>query len=285
MKRWRLIVVVCLVTLQSIASPYRRNEHNYFVIEAGVGYQALLTSSSEISPSGGAAAQLGIGYRYAKHTFLFHLGLEGQFGYITNRLNAISDSTIIEQEGLSITRKGEMNQRFEAYRMANIALPLAAGCDFGPFYFLAGLKPALSIWGDGKAEAHVQSWSEYYGVLPGTQSNIFVQSNGGAYESMKWNFQLLAHIELGGPIRLPNQTKKSPVQLKWGIWADCGILNTYSPNQNQESVPMQAPYTDATVRPTIKYNADITSRPLAVGAKITLLLGLKQRKTCMCLRN
>lgn len=283
MKRWGLIILVCAVSMQVAASAYRRELTNFFAVEVGAGYQALLTSSNIVKPGEGAAVNLGVGYRYANRMLLLHIGLEGQFGYMTGRLGDWQDSTIIDQSGLRLTRVGQMYQRREAYRMANLAIPVEAGCDFGPVYFLAGIKPAIAVWGDARAEAHVNSWSEYHGVLPGTQDNIFVQSNAGAYEPMKWKLQLLAHLEVGGPIRLPNQTSQSALRLKWSIWADCGILNAYSPDQQKETATMEAPYLDATVLPTVKYNANINSRPLAVGAKITLLIGLRQRKTCVCL--
>ena len=283
MKRWGLVILVVVVALQCMAKTYSRELKNFFYVEAGAGYEALLTTGNELKPKEGAAAQLGMGYRYANRMLLLQVGLEGQFGYMTNRANDFQDSTIMEQEGLEITRHGEMYQRREQYRTANLAIPIAAGCDFGPVYFLAGIKPALSVWGDAKAEAHVQAWSEYYGILPGTQTNIYVQSNGGAFEQLKWNVQLYAHLEVGGPIRLPNENWQNPLRLKWSIWADCGILNAYSPAQKQASASMQAPYTDATVYPTVKYNSDITSRQLAVGAKLTLLIGMRQQKTCVCL--
>lgn len=283
MKRWGLVIVVVVMALHVAAKPYSRELHNFFVVEAGAGYEALLTSDSQIKPAGGAAALLGIGYRYANNMFLFQVGVEGQYGYMTNRLSAFRDSTVMEESGLQITRFGEMNQRRDVYRTANMAIPVEAGCDFGPIYFLVGLKPALSVWGNARAEAHVQAWSDYYGVLPGSQTNVFVQSNGGAYEQMKWNLQLYAHLEVGGPIRLPNENWQNPLRLKWSIWADCGILNAYSPAQKQASASMQAPYTDATIYPTVKYNSDITSRQLAVGAKLTLLIGMRQQKTCVCL--
>ena len=283
MKRWGLMILVAALALQGMAKPYSRELKNFFYVEVGAGYEALLTSGNELKPGEGAAAQLGIGYRYANHMLLLQVGLEGQFGYMTNRANSFQDSTRMEEEGLEIIRYGEMNQRREIYRTANLAIPVAAGCDFGPIYFLAGLKPAMSVWGDAKAEAHVQGWSEYYGVLPGTQTNVYVQSNGGAEEQMKWKMQLYAHLEVGGPIRLPNESWQNPLRLKWSIWADCGILNAYSPTQNQTTATMQAPYTDATIYPTVKYNSDITSRQLAVGAKLTLLIGMRPQKTCVCL--
>lgn len=283
MKRWGLVIVVVVMALHVAAKPYSRELHNFFVVEAGAGYEALLTSDSQIKPAGGAAALLGIGYRYANNMFLFQVGVEGQYGYMTNRLSAFRDSTVMEESGLQITRFGEMNQRRDVYRTANMAIPVEAGCDFGPIYFLVGLKPALSVWGNARAEAHVQAWSDYYGVLPGSQTNVFVQSNGGAYEQMKWNLQLYAHLEVGGPIRLQNQNPQSALRLQWSIWADCGILNAYSPDQRQQTAAMQAPYTDATIWPAVKYNSDITSRQLAVGAKLTLLVGFRPQKTCVCL--
>lgn len=283
MRRWGLVIVVMAVALQVVARPYSREPKDFFVVEVGAGYGALLTSGSEIKPAEGAAVSLGIGYRYARNMLLVHVGLEGQYGYMTNRVNGLTDSTRMEQEGLEIVRHGEMYQRREAYRMVNMALPIAVGCDFGPIYFLAGLKPALSVWGEARAQAHVQAWSEYYGVLPGTHTDIFAQSNGGAYEEMKWNAQIYGHLEIGGPIPLPKENWQNPIRLKWGIWADCGILKAYSPTQNQETASMQAPYTEATVLPTVKYNSDITSRQLAVGAKLTLLVGFRPQKTCVCL--
>lgn len=283
MKRWGVVIVVVAMALQVAAKPYSRELHHFMAVEVGAGYEALLTSGNELKPKGGAAAQLGIGYRYANHMFLFQVGVEGQYGYMTHSLNFFRDSTRIEESGLQIIRYGEMNQRREVYRTANMAIPVEAGCDFGPIYFLAGIKPALSVWGDALAEAHVQGWSDYYGVLPGSQTNVFVQSSGGAREKMKWNTQLYAHLEVGGPIRLPNQTPQSALRLQWSVWADCGILNAYSPERDQKTATMQAPYTDATIWPTVKYNSNITSRQLAVGAKLTLLVGFRPQKTCVCL--
>lgn len=283
MKRGLIIILVLATTMSVVATPYRRNLRDFFAVEVGAGYQALLTTGNELKPGEGAAVNLGLGYRYVNRLLVIHVGLEGQFGYMTNRANAFSDSTRMMQNGLEIMRYGVMNQRREAYRMANLALPVAAGCDFGPFYFLAGLKPAIAVWGDAKAEAHVQAWSDYYGVLPGSQTDILVQSNGGAYEQLKWRVQLLAHLEIGGPINLPDKNNQSLLRLKWGIWADCGILNAYRPGQNQPAATMQAPYTDATLMPTVKCNSDITSRTLAVGAKLTLLVGFRPHKTCVCL--
>ena len=158
MRRWGLVIVVMAVALQVVARPYSRDPKDFFVVEVGAGYGALLTSGSEIKPAEGAAVSLGIGYRYARNMLLVHVGLEGQYGYMTNRVNGIKDSTRMEQEGLEIVRHGEMYQRREAYRMVNMALPIAVGCDFGPIYFLAGLKPALSVWGETRAQAHVQAW-------------------------------------------------------------------------------------------------------------------------------
>ena len=284
MKRWGWLIVVLAVSLQGVAKPYSREPKDYFLVEVGAGYQALLTSGDELKPGEGAAARLGIGYRYATNGLLLQAGVEGQFGYMTNRLGSFNDSAMMDMSGLKVTRWGEMNQRREKYRTVDLAVPVLAGYDFGPLYFLAGVKPSFSFWGDAYAEAHVQAWSEYYGVLPGTQTNIFVQSEDGTREEMKWNIQLYAHLELGGPIKLPNQNRTSPLKLRWSVWADCGILNAYSPDRQQETAVMEAPYTEATVCPTVKYNSDITSRQLAVGAKLTLLVGFRAQKSCMCLR-
>ena len=114
MKRWGLIILVCAVSMQVAASAYRREMTNFFAVEVGAGYQALLTSSNTVKPGEGAAVNLGVGYRYANRMLLLHIGLEGQFGYMTGRLGDWQDSTIMDQSGLRLTRVGQMYQRREA---------------------------------------------------------------------------------------------------------------------------------------------------------------------------
>ena len=65
MKRWGWLIVVLAVSLQGVAKPYSREPKDYFLVEVGAGYQALLTSGDELKPGEGAAARLPICYQWA----------------------------------------------------------------------------------------------------------------------------------------------------------------------------------------------------------------------------
>ncbi|MBQ2540298.1 MAG: hypothetical protein II551_01465 [Paludibacteraceae bacterium] len=278
-----IISVLLIFSVAGHAGNYRDKDEHYVTLDGGVGYHTLLTTGDLIDKNYGLGMRIGVGYRYQWDVLLLHIGIEGQYGYTYCNLGSVRDSAAYDFGGLQGTRIGEVNQRHDVYRMANVGLPLLVGAGFGPIYLLTGVKPSLNLWGSAKSEAHLSTWVDYYGPVPGTTDDRFLQSSEGKSESMQWNWQLYAHLELGARFRLPRPsgTEGPRMAVAWAVWADYGIFNAYTASEPLEAVSMEDPYKSATIRPALKGATDIQSHPLTVGVKMTLLFNVGKDKSCV----
>lgn len=231
MRRQFSILLFIGISMWSYAAGHRPAEQGSVVIDMSLGYQALLTSDPSAHNNIGTGARVGVGYRYRYSALLLQAGVEGQYGYMTHSLDTHNDTIAWPVNGLNSSKIISLNQRTNIYRQASVAVPLLVGAEMGSAYVLAGVKPAVSVWGSAQSMAHRTSWLDYYGQIDGTTEDELVRANLETTEPMAWQWQVYAHAELGWQFstsRWHGSYARSSWEGAWALWADYGLLGQHT---------------------------------------------------------
>lgn len=127
------------------------------------GYSALFqninsqTTDFAAKTLGGVGGGFGLGYQLRYEHFLFNTGLELEIYNSASRITSPDAETLIRQYGMtpypSMTYQYEFSNFIDKQQAGYVQLPLLFGGEWGRYYFLAGPKIGMGVWGTSAQKA------------------------------------------------------------------------------------------------------------------------------------
>ena len=225
----------------------------------GSGQTELLTKSN------GIGSGIGFGYRYAYNHLLIDIGLGCDFRYRANQVADILnvEQPAVDEEGYDYMGLHTWSTRKNIWQNVGLNLPVMVGGEWSSVYFLVGAKLNVNVWGrtQEKGEYSLSAdYDRYMDPFSGMSNHGYVTDEPYACapiaQSMSWDVRACAEVGycFSGAQSYSNRRSASP-RYYLGAYAEYGIaLNNKT------------------------YNS------LEVGAKLTILLPIKAKEACMCLR-
>ena len=244
----RCYLIVCFVLCAALASAYTRltpETYHFISLHGDLGYSALLHTIQGKKPSAGMNANFGVDYRLYHNDFLFSIGVEGMYELNFNLIDQLDFAIPMrDTEGDLFNMHVHVNAPRDMARMVNINLPVLFGGEWKRFYFMVGPKVSLNLYGSTSSDALVTTYGEYeryYDDFYDMPNHQFAsdQPMGSGTLPLRWNLNLMAHLEVGGRIGHMYRYKAfhihpDKVRMYLAAYADFGILNLRS---SQGGVP------------------------------------------------
>ena len=230
-----------MIAWSALAGAYTRltpDTYHFVSLHGDAGYSALLHTISGQKPSAGMNTNIGLDYRLYHNTFLFSIGVEGMYELNANRMDDHDEAIpMIDTEGQYFNMHVHVDKSRDLAHMVNLNIPILFGGEWKRFYFMVGPKLSLNMYGSTSSNAEITTYGEYeryyddFYEMPNHQfaSN---QKMGSAQLPLKWNFNILAHVEIGGRVGhmfKHKQFRLNPdkVRMYLAAYADFGILNLH----------------------------------------------------------
>lgn len=292
----RKIVCIVCVSLSCLCAsaftPLSPETLHFISLHGDLGYSALLHTIAGQPPAAGLNANIGADYRLYHNNFLFSIGIEGMYDLNANRLDEHDEVLLMrDTEGDIFNMHVHVDKSRDLAHMVNLNIPLLVGGEWGRFYFLVGPKVSLNLYGSTSSVAQITTYGEYdryYDDFYDMPNHQFVtgQHMGSATMPMKWNFNIMAHAEIGGRINHMYKHKQfrlhpDKVRMYLAVYADFGVLNLHASSggaplfdyrETDQGVQF---YIQPLMMSSIADNA--TFRNLNVGIKYTVAFELPQK--------
>jgi len=303
MKRllYSVLLVLCgAVWSAQAASRLFPDEHHFVSLWGNVGYPYLITNTDLLKPSISVAPAIGAGYRYYRNGFILQAGIEGEFEYITNRVNN-NDFTfeMVDTEGDDFIMHAMVDKCKDVIQLFNCYVPVYVGYEYRRFYFLAGAKVGINLYGSTSTSSLISTKAEYeryMGWLENMpnhdlQNDVLVKSD--TYKLMVTSPSVVGHLEIGGRLGSFSLEKgadvpKSKYRFYISAYADYGILNMHQNDSRGDGITYKQPAGEAiqfSVLPSMLSNQmlDKQVHPLTIGVKFTCLFEFPGKQICvMC---
>ena len=201
----------------------------------------MLHNVDGLRPSAGLNANLGVDYRLFHNNFLFSIGVENMYDFNANLLDELDFVIPMrDTEGDLFDMHVHVDKSRDLTHMLNLNIPLLVGGEWGRFYFMVGPKVSLNMYGSTSSKAQITTYGEYdsyYDDFYDMPNHQFAsgQYMGSAVMPVKWNFNIMAHLEMGGRIGHMfkyKQFRLNPdmVRMYLAAYADFGLLNLHTGN-------------------------------------------------------
>lgn len=215
---------------------------HFVALHGDAGYSSLLHSMKGRTPAMGINANIGIDYRLQYNHFLFSVGAEGMYQLNANHIGQLTETIRMrDTEGEQFDMHVRVDKSQDLTHMANANIPILFGGEWNRFYFLVGPKVSVNLYGATSSTAQVTTYGEYeryYEDFYDMENHQFVsgQPMASALLPMKWNFNIMAHLELGGRIGHMFRHKQFRLnpdknRLYLAGFVDFGLLNIHN-NKN-----------------------------------------------------
>lgn len=218
-----------------------------------------------ITQSNGFAPALGVGYRLAHNHFRLDVGLGAEY---RQRYNSPIDltnvyETGVDEQGFEYMGHHGWTNRTCVMRHVGVNVPVMAGGEWGRFYFLAGVKAAVDMWGTNIEQGNYSleaDYERYMDPFNSMENHGFVTEKPYACDpvaqAMTWNLRACAEVGycLAGAEQV--RGRKSPTRWYIGLFGEYGVIGSAEA------------YT-----------------PLLVGARLTMLLPMPEPRICKCWGN
>lgn len=235
-----MLVCVCAHAF----TPLSPEEHHFVSVHADAGYSALLHTIAGQQPATGMNTNIGVDYRLYHNALLFSAGVEGMYELNANTLKAVDMYLPMrDTEGEVFNMHVLMDKSSDMSHMVNVNIPVLIGGEWNRFYFLVGPKIALNLYGSTSSNAVYTTYGEYqkyyddFYDMPNHQFETNRRIESGLID-MRWNFNILAHAEIGGRIGHMYEHKvfhlhPERVRMYLAAYMDFGMLNLHSANKTE----------------------------------------------------
>ena len=211
---------------------------HFFSLHGDAGYSALLHTIEGQKPSAGVNAMIGFDYRLYHNNFIFSIGAEGMYELNINHMDDRDEAIPMrDTEGDIFKMHVHVDKSLDLAHMANVNVPVLFGGEWGRVYFMVGPKVSLNLYGMTTSSAQITTYGEYdkyYDDFYDMVNHQFVsdQYMSSAKMPMKWNFNIMAHAEVGGRIGhmfKHQQFRINPDKIRMFLAAfvDFGLLNLH----------------------------------------------------------
>lgn len=237
----RYLFIVCMVGWAALASahtPLTPETYHFLQVHGDAGYSALLHTVPGMKPSAGMNGMLGFDYRLYHNNFLFSIGVEGMYELNVNSMDEMDVVIPMRDTELQLFNMHvHVDKSQDLAHAVNLNIPLLFGGEWGRFYFMAGPKVSLNMWGITSSKAEVTTYGEYdeyYDDFYDMPNHQFAsdQYMGSATKPLKLNFNVMAHVEIGGRVGHMFKYKQfrlnpDKVRMYLAGYADFGLFNLH----------------------------------------------------------
>ena len=237
----RYLLIVCMVvwsTLLGAHTPLTPETYHFLQLHGDAGYSALLHTVPGMKPSAGVNGNLGFDYRLFHNNFVFTIGVEGMYELNINSMDELDvQIPMRDTEGQLFDMHVHVDKSRDLAQAVNLNIPVLFGGEWGRFYFLLGPKISINMWGITSSQAEVTTYGaydEYYDDFYDMPNHQFAsdQYMGSAVKPLKWNFNVMAHAEIGGRIGhmfKHKQFRLNPdkVRMYLGAYVDFGLFDVH----------------------------------------------------------
>lgn len=237
----RYFIIVCALVWSMGMSAFTAltpETYHFVSLHGDAGYSALLHTVSGMRPSAGVNTNLGVDYRLFHNNFIFSAGLEGMYELNINSMDELDvEIPMLDTEGQLFDMHVHVDKSRDLAHMLNLNIPLLFGGEWGRFYFMVGPKISLNLYGAASSRAEVTTYGEYdkyYDDFYDMPNHQFAsdQYMGSATLPMKWNFNIMAHLEIGGRVGHMFKYKQfrlnpDKIRMYLAAYADFGLLDVH----------------------------------------------------------
>ena len=239
-KRSSIIVVLALLCACASAHTRLTPELTHFVsLHGDLGYSALLHSIPNQPAAAGLNTNIGVDYRLYYNNFLFSLGVEGMYDLNANRISHVDETIPMrDTEGQLFDMHVRVDKARDLAHMVNLNVPVLFGGEWGRFYFLAGPKVSLNLYGSTSSTSQFTTYGEYDKYYDDFYDMVNHQFESGQTTSsgtmpVKWNLNVLAHVEIGARFNhmfKHQQFRINPdkIRMYLAAYVDFGVLSVYT---------------------------------------------------------
>ena len=250
-----LVMMFSLCSLVVVGAPQKKKKNilgsHSIDVWGGGGYSLLMHDIENSKPLGGGGGLFGFGYEWEYKKFLLNLGAEFMYLNSTTRINDFKiDASLTYNDPYNTDYVMNYYMNFdhakEAHNAGYANIPLLIGLKFDRYYFLAGAKLGLGVFGNYSSNANLTTMAEdpqlidpFTNMPNHTLTTSQVKSNG----SLGFNMDLKASAEFGlylnewfpkKALQLPNKNK-TPISYRLALFCDYGFLNI---NKNSTTNPL-----------------------------------------------
>ena len=230
-----------MVWWSALANAFTRLDpdiHHFISLHGDAGYSALLHNIDNLPPSAGMNGNIGLDYRLFRNNCIFSVGIEGMYQLSVNQMSGQDEVIPMhDTEGDLFGMHVLVDKSKDLAHMVNLNIPLLVGGEWGRFYFMVGPKISLNMYGSTSSESQITTFGEYdraYDDFYDMPNHQFVSGQIMSSELLpvKWNFNVLAHLEVGariGHMFKHRQFRLNPdrVRMYLAAYADFGVLELY----------------------------------------------------------
>ena len=283
---WIVWLSVCLHV--GFVSGQSHVDNHRLVVWGMGGYSSLFENADNVASKGRLGGGLGIGYEWNRERFLLQTGVDFScIGSNWRMESFVHEVPMVDSEGDAFTGRFHFNENHNVNTLGYLNIPLLVGGQFGRFYFLAGGKVGLNVFGTSKVENVVNAtalYDEFIGEFEDMPNHGLTEQTVKADYAVQMGLNVAVSAELGWTW-LPAPEKKSQWIYRLGLVADYGVLNVHPGGASEEMV---LALSDAPYRPVLNSLARTAEfsgtavHPFFVGVKFTVLFNFKHRWDCHC---
>ena len=285
--------MVAYCTLVSAFTRLTPETYHFVSLHVDAGYSTLLHTIEGRHASPGMNSNLGVDYRLFHNNFLFSIGAEGMYQLSANRMEDLDVSIpMIDTEGDLFSMHVQVDKARDLAHMVNVNMPILFGGEWKRFYFMVGPKLSLNLYGVTSSNAEITTYGEYeryYDDFYNMPNHQFQsdQKMTSAVLPMKWNFNILAHLEIGGRIGhmfKHKQFRLNPDKVRMYLagYVDFGLLNLHTGADGEPIFDYRETEDEGVqfyIQPLLRSNiaSGQTFRNLNAGIKFTVAFEMPKR--------
>lgn len=276
-------------------SAQRRASVKSVLFWGGTGYSSILSNADDLKSGGGVGYEFGVGYEWSKKNFMVHAGVElqGINGVLkkddfVHTLALVDDDWMAPGGGEAYIGKFYFSEIKDRNHIGYVNIPLMLGFNYNGFYFLAGGKVGVNVYGGNTAKNSVKIAGDYE-EHPDEVEDVPIHGFGTTSEKNKYSVKTALNyglsLEMGMNLRLAPD-KNSKWRYRVGLFADYGLANLNTKSYSEELLINRGtginsqPALNSLLRTKDYKNTAFNS--LFVGVKFTMILGLKEQADCRC---
>lgn len=211
---------------------------HFITLHGDLGLATLMHNISGQQTSFGVNPIVGVDYRLFHNDFLFSVGIEASYGLYINRMDDRDEVLrMMDTEGDLFDMHIHVDRSRDKAHAVNLNIPLYVGGEWKRFYFLVGPKLSVNLYGATSSTALVTTYGDYeryYDDFYDMPNHQFIsgQQMGSGVLPMKWNFNVMAHAEIGGRVshfEEHQQFRLHPDKYRMylAFFVDFGVLNVH----------------------------------------------------------
>ena len=282
--------------------------HHYIGLSLGGGESNNVGKSSRegyaLTHMAGAGANISLQYEVQYHSWIFGIGVAGQYHYLRDSLaNFVESDARVDRNGESVDYGYVYSNYRERDHVAGVAADVYVGKNIGKWvYALVGAKFSLPLWSRYTTDTRMLTQGDYGWNIEPVRSvggndfsslGYYPEDSYSHTEQYEEYMRIAATVEVGSNI--PIRHAKS--RLRAGVYATYGFRLGQSPSNplvdysriNKDAATQSLADMQQNIRWHALNTSSVTSsalpQHLEVGVRLTWLFDVTiEKKTCNCVK-